>query len=178
MQAIRSYEDAYEIAEQIIERMEEGQAIGLNAITLRKVSSYRVKVAGAEYTHEENQRYGREDHLESSGHFTSVELGEFILFPERKRVNDALTSGVVERQLEQSRDMKETTKGEMMAEYRERLITEYEVVAVLGNGWDKVVEAYQKRQTAKAVAQSRQLLTGTEHYVHAHTRRVPISSKI
>jgi hypothetical protein len=100
MQAIKSYEDAYQVAEEIIERMDEGQTIGLNAITLRKVNSYSVKVAGAEFTYAENQRYGREDHLEGASHFTSVELGEFIFFPERKRVNDALPQ--VDRQLEEA----------------------------------------------------------------------------
>lgn len=89
LQTIKSYEDAHELGSYIVEQMDVGQTVSFNAITLTKVDEFKIAVNGSEYN------YQTGENVEKTMY--GVELGEFIFFPERRRVNDALD--VIESQL-------------------------------------------------------------------------------
>jgi hypothetical protein len=85
--------DAYEIAEEVVERMAVGQTVGANAVHLTKTEESYVTVEGSSYNYETGRR--------TVPRMTSCELAEFVFFPERKRINDALA--VLEGQLRHCR---------------------------------------------------------------------------
>ena len=78
---IKSHADAYRLAERIHNAMTEGEILRINFINLRKEGIHFV-VSG------QSHNEGRE------GVYMSSELADFVLYPERKRVNDALRSNV------------------------------------------------------------------------------------
>jgi hypothetical protein len=78
---IKSHADAYTLAEGIFSALREGEILKINFINLRKEGIHFV-VSG------QSHREGRE------GVYMSSELADFVLYPERKRVNDALRSNV------------------------------------------------------------------------------------
>ncbi len=105
MERMRSYADAERAANELMERMALGQQIEGNCFKIRKefndyTGSHHFKVSGP---CEHIQDFGKAwdmsleeiDSLELS--MSEGALAHFVLFPERKAINDALP--VIERQL-------------------------------------------------------------------------------
>ena len=80
MPIIRSHDDAYTVASAIYEWLQEGQAIDINFIRIRKQGIYLFAVGQAHRCNEGEQPY------------IACEFADFVLWPERKRINDALRS--------------------------------------------------------------------------------------
>jgi len=93
MRTIRSYNDAYEVASEITERLKVGQTVGAGAITFRKQEDGRLAINNSEFNYE----LGNGINVEVAMY--SCEAADFVIFRDRKQINDALS--VLERQFDQ-----------------------------------------------------------------------------
>ena len=79
MKTIRSKEDAYEVATELIDSLPVGQTATWQTTTFTKVNADCVTIAGGET-------------CGKSGMFYPCELADFVLYPQRKAFNDYIRS--------------------------------------------------------------------------------------
>lgn len=73
LKIIRSREDADTVAAMLDEQLQDGQSVSINLIDITKVDDMFTAIG-------QTARY--------SGKYTPCEFADFVLYPERKRVND------------------------------------------------------------------------------------------
>lgn len=76
---IRSKQDAYKFAEALDQDVAEGSSRNINLIQIRKENGYIYAVG-------QNHQCGHEQK------YTPAEFADFVIFPERKRINDWITT--------------------------------------------------------------------------------------
>lgn len=88
---IRSHNDAYELATAIDNTLSEGQTVNINWMQIRKEND-RLYVVGQIHRHDEGEQK-----------YMPCEFADFVIWPERKRFNDAIRNEANELYFERLR---------------------------------------------------------------------------
>jgi hypothetical protein len=81
IEKIVSHHTAYIAALDLVSGMEIGDMVAPNAILIEKTDRYEVKISGSSYNYDTRQEEVT---------MTTCEMADFVLYPERRRFNDAL----------------------------------------------------------------------------------------